>query len=79
MDLTYLFNQLQKAQNPVFNALSVGRIITSLNGTCTVRDYNGAMLNVSGVGEKDDVATFANGKIVENFGNVEINQITLEL
>lgn len=79
MDLTYLFNQLQKAQNPVFNALSVGRIITSLNGTSTVRDYNGAMLNVSGMAEPNDVVTFANGKIVENLGNVEINQIILEL
>ena len=79
MDLTYLFNQLQKAQNPVFNALSVGRIITSLNGVCSIKDYNGAMLNVNGVGEKDDVVTFANGKIIENFGNVEINQIILEV
>lgn len=79
MDLTYLFNQLQKAQNPVFDTFSVGRIITSLNGVCSIRDYNGAMLNVNGVGEKDNVVTFANGKIVENFGNVEINQIILEL
>ena len=78
MDLTYLFNKLQKAQNPTFNALSVGRIITSLNGTCTVKDYNGAILNVSGTADYNDVVTFAEGKIVENLGNVEINMMTLE-
>ena len=78
MDLTYLFNKLQKAQNPTFNALSVGRIITSLNGTCTVRDYNGAILSVSGTAEPNDVVTFTEGKIVENLGNVEISQIILD-
>ena len=78
MDLTYLFNKLQKAQNPTFNALSVGRIITSLNGTCTVKDYNGAVLKVSGFAEVGDAVTFAEGKIVENLGNVEISQMILD-
>ena len=78
MDLTYLFNKLQKAQNPIFNALSVGKIITSLNGTCTLTDYHGAVLKVSGFAEVGDAVTFAEGKIVENLGNVEINMITLE-
>ena len=78
MDLTYLVNKLQAAQSPVFNALSVGKVTVKMIGVVQVKEWSGGDLIINGSAEVGDAVSFSNGKIVGNFGQVDIEQIEID-
>ena len=78
MDLTYLVNKLQAAQSPVFDNLSVGKVTVKMIGVVQVREWSGGNLVINGQAEAGDAVSFANGKIIDNFGQVEIEQLEVD-
>ena len=78
MDLTYLVNKLQAAQSPVFDNLSIGKVTVKMIGVVQVREWSGGDLVINGQAEVGDAVSFANGKIIENFGKVEIEQLEVD-
>ena len=78
MDLTYLVNKLQAAQSPVFDNLSIGKVTVKMIGVVQVREWSGGDLVINGQAEVGDAVSFANGKIIDNFGQVEIEQIEVD-
>lgn len=78
MDLTYLVNKLQAAQSPVFDNLSIGKVTVKMIGVMQVREWSGGDLVISGTAEVGDAVSFSNGKIIENFGQVEIEQLEVD-
>ena len=78
MDLTYLVNKLQAAQSPVFDNLSVGKVTVKMIGVVQVREWSGGNLVINGTAEAGDAVSFANGKIIDNFGQVEIEQLEVD-
>ena len=75
MDLTYLVKQLERAQNPQFDWISVGIVESVYVGHVSVREWSGGIVDVNGIAESGDAVSFANSRLIENFGKVEIEQI----